>query len=515
MLWFVLSSAHANTITVPLTICVDYDIQFSDSSFDGSVGPGDYWVDNDIDRPARWQYIEVTSRVETKRVQLNNDGCAAVNQLFPLQDANEFQVTLLGEAYVRGNRIELRNNNDRANLSWWGASLMEETISGLEVSDAGGTVDLVVDAVDGWQHMAVVMTAMYRNGWKLSYGTNRSCCTKEGAGWDGTCSDPTYRYAKDSAPYGPAGQQFVPILVNNGGGRESSCCGSKIPWFPGGATRSGVQAGENVQKKFSVAHELGHVVVGLRMGDYERGQYSEQSPDDGCNGDWWTPSASGGPQVLPASKRGIFQKEYMATSMREGWADFFGTWTWNSPATVAEYDSFLYHDYDLDTDRDNDAGGWIYQGTHRVGHAPEVPGEPGGTTPDAWVAGLDSSWLRAAETNVGSCGTVEVGTVAPACPDTTSANEMDAVNRSTIFDVSSMLWALFAEEGLTPNELSDLYVDTCPRVWRKDDRNFDAWAFTPAECDDGADLPWRRLEASATYNGFSTEFGAQEHWVKQ
>ena len=72
---------------------------------------------------------------------------------------------------------------------------------------------------------------------------------------------------------------------------------------------------------------------------------------------------------------------------------------------------------------------------------------------------------------------------------------MESQNRSTVYDWQKMLYRLYKIEGLTPEEISDLYVNMCPRGWRE----------TDGDCSYGADLPLRRLLYSAYDRGTLVE----------
>lgn len=58
-------------------------------------------------------------------------------------------------------------------------------------------------------------------------------------------------------------------------------------------------------------------------------------------------------------------------------------------------------------------------------------------------------------------------------------------------DWQRMMYQLYKEDGLSPEKLSDLYVNICPREWRHND----------GDCSDGLDLPLSRWELSAVEHG--------------
>ncbi|MCA9492092.1 MAG: hypothetical protein KC621_19300 [Myxococcales bacterium] len=79
-------------------------------------------------------------------------------------------------------------------------------------------------------------------------------------------------------------------------------------------------------------------------------------------------------------------------------------------------------------------------------------------------------------------------------------------NRSTVYDVSKMFFRLYAGSGLTEGQLSDLYVDTCPRGWADNDTlrfptSDDEW-------------PLERLRISAAANGITSAVDARLPFVE-
>ena len=534
ILSLLLGTAQAESVQVPLTVCFSYDIDY-DEGQSGYDGPGDYWVNNDIDRVARGLFIRIGSNVAvTTKRQLGEDGCWTGTHAFDLGTpglwdgpATGFWVELFAEGERHGTRVELRNNDERPLPNWPAARRMSYTWGKNVALLGGSTHSFVFPAEDGWQHLAAVMSALTFFDWRLDQGVNRACCVEAAAGVDGTCDDPNSYYARQIEPYGPIEDHFVAILADSGVAqknlsepfhpddnpnvdRSNSCCASKIPWSDDGTViirddlRSGVRVGERVQNRFSITHELGHVVVGLRMGDFERGQYNNTAPHDGCNADYEDLPAATQPVALLETKRGIFQKEYMGSAFREGWADFFSTLAWNSTANPApEYESNILQDFDMDGDLDNDAAGWAYRRTRLLMGNPEPPSEPGGTSQAPWLQAYDRNWRVSALHSVEACTEV----AASACPPLSHvfpstqvrAGGMESLNRSTIHDVSSLFWHLMVDEGIDPGDLSDLYVDMCPRAWRSTDLWFQGKG--TRACLDGDDLPWRRLEASAAFHG--------------
>lgn len=530
MLPLLLANASATVANVPLKLCFKYDIDYNEG-VSGTVGPGDYWVNNDVDRAARGLFIQVSSSASLlQRKQLDESGCWQGTHPIELDGGTgTFVVTLLGEGERHGTRVELRNNNERELPTWPDATMMTHTWIENQTSPFGSTHDYVIQAQDGWQLLAAAMSALTFYDWKLDEGVPRACCIPGEAGYDGLCNKPKFYYAKDKEPYGPPGEHFLAILADNGASprdptapedpddnpwdpdRSNNCCGSKLPWDDDGEfstdLRSGLWIGSNVPWRFAITHELGHVVVGMRMGDYERGQYGKNAPHDGCNGDRF--EVNGILTELSSGKRGVFQKEYMAQAFREGWADFFTTLAWNQPTTTnVDNTSFLFQDFDIDGDVDNDSApdpSWPYRKTHRLTGNPEQPGEPGGTSQADWMQSFDRNWRATAAREVATC-TWATPTCTNGLPQA-----MEAYNRSTIYDVSSFYWHLLVDEGLQPPVLSDLYVSTCPRVWRVDDDEFNG--LSGRGCELAEDLPWIRLIDAAEHLGIRNELLPHEDRV--
>jgi hypothetical protein len=73
--------------------------------------------------------------------------------------------------------------------------------------------------------------------------------------------------------------------------------------------------------------------------------------------------------------------------------------------------------------------------------------------------------------------------------EATSDPDDESINRTTRYDVVRMLWAMRTDQGLSPDQLSNLMVNTCFRTW---DPN-DATLLTVER------LPWIRLTESAVW----------------
>lgn len=367
-----LAAAFADDLLVPVTVCVEYDIQFIDSVYSGGappVGPGDYWLNNDVNRPAKWLYAELHDDYQTHAVQLNRDGCVTTTLEFEARPDDNYPVwlRLAGKARRKGIAFELRhdfrNFLDEEDPPIWDEAYPRVQDLYFGVSGSGGTYTTSFPPTNGWQARAVAVMMIDRNAFRLAYPTNNQCCEPDEANAWGTCVDPTKRYDRSFEPY----LESAPLIAisTHGGG---NCCGSKIRWtaeevdplIPDDQEtwRSGlhIPLGGGGQRRFWIAHELGHMFAGIRMGDFERNMYAGDAPVDGCMGDMNTSGDVGDPTV-----RGVFQKDYMSVALREGYADWIAMWAWNVPGNACEmFAGRGSHDFDLDGDRDNYDPSWVY-----------------------------------------------------------------------------------------------------------------------------------------------------------
>lgn len=203
-----------------------------------------------------------------------------------------------------------------------------------------------------------------------------------------------------------------------------------------------------------------------------------------------------------APRRGTFTKEFMSTAAREGWADFVSAWAWNVKGHADCEIPMGPVDFDLDGDVDN------YFGDYRdfvvsCRNHPEWQQADAGDPTGSFIG--TQNWLD----DVLDEGVCDPFDSTPACVDGGgSACASDAVmeshNRSTVYDWHRMLYALYKDQGLTPKELSDLYINMCPRNWRPDDGTCPD---TPSNLVD--DLPIRRWVLSADELGHTADVTAE------
>jgi hypothetical protein len=476
---------------------VQYDVDYERADNPGGTynyAAGDYWTDNSVHQPAMHQFVDIDDVYGgSQTVQLDDTGCAKVSIDVPGQDYPnaKFDATLTNLAEVDGVDVELRvHPTSGTDTSWSGGlSPSVEVQNILEVD--GGSTTLTVDAINGWQFMPIATYMLDRQDWRLDESVSRDCCLDNGPGsynLDGTCGttnpDP---YTRNALPY-LASAPLIALYAKDGG----SCCGSKHEWTNGGLAETALSGPETAQWRMTISHELGHMFAGIRMGDWERGMYNWDPPMDGCIADGFV---NGGVwQTLPTSARGIASKEAMARAMREGWAEYIKVWTWNSASNASpEVTSFNLLDLDLDMDADNEwdnpGDDHPYDKAFTVGTGMELGQAVSGDPTAGWVTSLDENWLKTA-IDQGQCSDVSI----PACTPRED-RDIEFQNRATVYDVADFWWSL-ENKGFTPDELLDLYIDTCPREWRHDEP--DPLMSCPPIDDD---LPYQRMLLSADHHG--------------
>ncbi len=505
---FLLSTQSAQAqreVFKQVKICVDYSVQFEDAENTPRVftdGAGDFWRDNSDTRAAIGMKFEISSTVDTTSGHLGTNGCVTVGLQVPVGDQT-VDVEVESRTRRRGVDIIMRYTdttvdvpytNDDTDHLWEDGATVTQTWTDLPVPLSGASVNvhdgLLIPAVGGWQHLAVGTWMIHRNKFGLDSGLVRPCCLN-GGGDDGVCPGGN-GYERTVAPYLAASPELRILATQQG-----NCCGSRIVtelqahpshFF------SGFSGWRNFQRRFAIAHEIGHVLAGLRMGGREDGQYVGTAPLDECVGDVdpddFTPISSD-----CDGKRNLFTKEYMAVVAREGWADFVSAYVWNSKnqndCSIKSVTRYI--DFDLDGDADNYFGANDWRnGIHSCLDEPWFQPAPSGNPTASYVG--DTNWLDEVQTG-GACYRFDQSPTALCASPGNCEDEwlMESLNRSTIYDWQRMMFTLYQQDGLTLKDLSDLYINMCPRNWRRDD----------GACDDslylgiGDDLPASRLFQSS------------------
>ena len=158
-------AAQAQTVNKSVTVCVDYDVQFTDANTPPSEptnGVGDHWDNNDIDRVAIGMEFQLASSVDVVGGNLGTNGCATQTITVELSD-QEVDLRVWSRTQRRGVDIELREDT-AADFYWEDGVALTHVWTNLPVSRTT-THNVVLDAVDGWQMLAVATWLIHRNKW--------------------------------------------------------------------------------------------------------------------------------------------------------------------------------------------------------------------------------------------------------------------------------------------------------------------------------------------------------------
>lgn len=284
LLGWAVGTAHAQTgvVTKSVELCADYSVQYDDAvntpAF-ATDGFGDFWrdnTDNNGKRAGIGLEYRIESSVDIASGNLGTNGCAT--RSIDVDTADPYvDITIFSATRRRGVDIEYRYSTDDAGhpgVYWWedGAEISEVwTGMPIDLLSSQTNHDVLIPAVDGWQMLAVATWMIHRSKLGLDVGLERTCCL--GGGADGTCTTSPTGYERDRDPYLSSdpkvwllGTELVNDDLNNNG-----CCGSRIvadPMVESTGQYSGFSGAIYEQTRFTLAHELGHVMVGLRMGGY-------------------------------------------------------------------------------------------------------------------------------------------------------------------------------------------------------------------------------------------------------
>lgn len=522
-----MSATQGVPIAYNIEVCADFGTNFTD------FATGDYWtldptkgVDGYAHYPARGVAYEIIDGYTTHKGFLSDQtGCVNLTVTLPRHVVGEplptFWVYFHPNARVNGVDLQSFQESDfnpdptsTRNLNLLTAFQSPAWFRG-NVPVQNGRYPFSILAPNSklgrqWQLLAVGTWMFSRSDFHIHDGVSRNCCTYYGQSIPlgvGTYGNPS---GSCNAPFGSDYAHRGPpvIYVSTASGNTSryrSGIGNEV--VPAIASSTGT--------KYIAAHETGHVVVALRMGD--SAPKSGEAPLDGCMGDWWGPvsinpktkMATGSTKVDcddgesdsdPACPvwdhtnnninmfRGTFTKEYSSMASNEGWADFVAAWAWNrrtEPDCISDH--LTFHDFDLDGDLDNyfpanpKENGWI-----DCAGTPSPNGVPPAGNPI--TMSMDGrNWLH----------DMEVAPDLSGC--TTGGNEE---NRSTVNDWAKLFWDMnntVDGEGIAIADLADLYVDMCPLTWAMTDMSPFGGPADPGE------LPTQRLISSANHHFLATE----------
>lgn len=450
-------------------ICVEVETTVTDLA-------GDEWTESGpTPRPAHGVKYEIVDAAGTQEGWLNSDGCKNIQVQTEL---NMGTITLRVNTRARVNGVDM--------VSWEGSDYTStRTYQWVQWTFGTGTTTTfsrtrtVTNNDQRWLNL-MVGTMVFRDyDWNVEEPNDRDCCLDDSTGYnlDGTCPNPA-----------SGGYALITTPIQMQANPFDGCCGSSLAIHGDDEHQGppGLYTGTNVARKFPIAHELGHVIAGMRMGGKEWGQYANNVPTDGCAGDY---EKSGGIwTLLPDDQRGIFSKDPMSAVLREGWADFVSAVTWNArfEGDCVYQAQKGRHDFDLDGVIDDERSGDSMDGAYDCDGIPSLAGDP---TLASYMYVISENWLDNLEAsdddNVDSVQCVR-----------DSNNTAESYHRSTVYDALRFFWHLTTDQGVHPDVMSDVYVDMCPRGW------FHGYYPTSVT----SDLPFNRLMNSANHHGVWTEY---------
>jgi hypothetical protein len=517
---------------IDVTICGEFETSFDDWRV------GDFWNKDPADATAcpdgkctywaRGVEYSVSDDYGTQSGFLDDEtGCVGLRLLFS-GASRQFDVTFKPNARVNG--VDLRSFVENP---------VDPTLAGalqfldhqVDQATQGATYRLGIGALSGsalgrqWQNLAVGTWMFHRADFHIHEGVSRNCCTyydaprPEGApaygNKSGSCNPP---WGSDYHHLGPPVIYISPV-------DQDTHPTSRYPLDTvGGPNAPAIVS--NSRRKVVVAHETGHVIVALRMGD--SAPKSGAAPLDGCMADWKGTLTADGLTLTAGTRerldcddddpdptcpdssdtshedysdmrRGDFTKEYNSMASNEGWANFVAMWAWNdNTEDNCTFDAPHVTDFDLNTvfsvpDIDNgnaqpeppplysDMNGWVDCDGSPWWWTPPAPFESTFMTSRNWLASLEDANDQA------GC------TVAAAHED----------NRGTVNDWSKFFWDMNQRapygEDVSVGQLADLYVDMCPLAWAMTDKS---WTF-PTQDAHPDEFPLQRLKTSADHHSLA------------
>lgn len=458
----------ASAALVNVDLCLEFQVDYVDPY-------GDFWTDNS-NRPGRGVEVDIVDDSSTRTVNMGTDGCKNLN--VDVSGANQhFQVTARSKADIKGVKIESHFTDEDPDIAVdvWGDRFDFATSTWLTVSALNTPIIKELPLDTRWEGLAAATWMFNRSDFDMADGPSRRCCLEADANYneDGTCAGGVGNPVNDYFVNTWNGKIHMFFNTNLDRGQCPGGGGNGLNGFPGAIQYLSLCPNKNL-----IAHELGHAIVGVRIGALE--EYVDlTAPLDGCMGDYWW---WGGPtDTEPGGGRAVFTKEYLSQATREGWGEFIAAWAWNSrlDADCVVRAREYYTDFDLDGVVDNDFGALDPYGDFEYDCAgtPYVDPDPLGIVMDG------ENWLEDLIAAPDAAG----------CERAAGVLDPD-VNRSTAYDVSKFFWALTSDpvNRIPPEDLADLYVDTCPRGWSLNDQE---WPLSPDE------LVTRRIELSATAQG--------------
>jgi len=454
---------------------------------------------------ARGVHFKITHDGTLIEDNMDSSGCTTQT----VTAENNYFVTLYSDAVLNGIDVESYTEATEGTLT--------TAVKSFWVSISLDYPVLIVPHNQTWLNLAVGMWAFHRNTMNLGTYSDRGCCHNTSYDWysyDGTCVwDPGEPAPPTGDPefYGPSygdysGDSGTTVEFVNGTYFGAKCCGSV--WD---GDRPAVVV--NWNRKFIIAHELGHVVAMKRMfhrthtdytapltqkggfqqcvGSY-KGTYDPANPEDYvADKDWDTSEDTADPRG-----KALLTMEYQSGAAREGWAHFYSSWLWNRKTeTDCFYNTHGVHDLDLDGDiddnyvdtgvdyEDHDWDGAINcegidapSDTADPDHVPVPRADDLETYVDAkdWLEDMDDE---------GTCGIIGLS------------------NRGTQYDWQRYFWDMLTDYStVDPEDLADVYVDMCPTNWAQND---DA-------VDHNDETPVKRLQLSTSHHGLGAKHATEK-----
>lgn len=453
LLWPV--AAYATNYTGD--VCVDVGVEYDDLG-------GDRWLDNDVAKAGRGLRVKVTDTNGNNAAWYwlsESDGC-----LHFTTTHSTFRFAVYSKTQVNGVEV-----NSWAGDATGSRSALGIVFLNLSANNAGGNTFSYTLTVPGddqrWRNVMVATMVFRDSDWDTNDAPTEDCCTT-GAGPDGTCGTPANHYQPITGTVDmQAGTTAIPL----------SCCQSRLRTLSGGTVvdyspkSPGASTSANTFGKFTIAHELGHVIAFKRAGDQE--VVDQNAPVQGCVGDYDTENSA----WFGNTNYGNLTKEYVSLAMKEGWANFVAMATWNAAnGNRTEFQGNNENDWDLDGTLDL-SNAWLAAHATETRTTDAVPVHMTylkgimdcGGDPDA--EGTSYTW-PGPNTNFTIDGRnwladLEAGNDASGCH--ADSNPDKEANRTTLYDVTAMYWDLYATWGLSRSKLSTWHVNTCFRTWSSGD----------------------------------------------
>ncbi len=458
--------------TKDVTLCVKTETDFVDVAWGG----GDYWTSNSV-RRLRGVHVRFTDVTGTWWEFMDDDGCKVVEITVDRDSSEDYFVYVESNSEMGSYKVfSYWESSDGSSYGFaWEADLFDIDNSSPLLVIPDSDVDIRV-----WQNLALGVYALYRsstNYYIAGHGNTAGCpdssipCCGQDA-WE--LSDESSMPEKEinfvSKPVGTYSSTW------DSPDSHPDYFGSEVPGvkvYDGGSANYG-------KHKHKIAHELGHVVMWLRVGDDDVAKDND-AEEFGCMGSWQDEAMND-----PANNKGLITREYEAIAIWEGWADFFSAWLWNDDSEAGcEYKNNNFHDFDLDGDLDNNYVLNTFDGVFSCEGAGLDPdfSEPLPMDPlEEYVTAKD--WLQ------------DMYDDASACPDESGTY---TTGYNTKYDYLRYFWDMASDQGVSIEKLGTVLVDMCPATWE---------GTTGGEPQD--DWPTERLERSISFHDLEDEHDAEK-----